>query len=194
VARSYHSRKKLDKTYYPEVRGRHIHPFHLDDADEFISWGNWLAEPREFQFFQGERIYLRKIVGPTLYACYAKDTIIADQSVYIAVPTDTKNPAKYLLGILNSKLMAWYFRNKHNEFDTLFPQIKVTEFKKLPIPQDSRNQQKIAALVDQVIAAKKKNADADTSTLEHEIDQQVYELYGLTRKEIQIVEKTSSSF
>lgn len=49
-------------------------------------------------------------------------------------------------------------------------------------------QVKIAALVDMVMATKKKDSNADTSALESEIDQLVYKLYGLTDDEIAIVE------
>ena len=40
-------------------------------------------------------------------------------------------------------------------------------------------------------AAKKRDPEADTSALEQEIDQMVYELYGLTEEEITIVEGTA---
>ncbi len=43
-------------------------------------------------------------------------------------------------------------------------------------------------LVDQIITAKKSNPNADTTILEQQIDQLVYELYGLTEAEIKIVE------
>ena len=42
--------------------------------------------------------------------------------------------------------------------------------------------------VNQILAAKKKNPEADTSELEAEIDRLVYELYDLTAEEIAIVE------
>ncbi|HHT9126863.1 MAG TPA: hypothetical protein ACFYD6_13765 [Candidatus Brocadiia bacterium] len=43
-------------------------------------------------------------------------------------------------------------------------------------------------LVDQILAVKQKDPNADTSALERQIDQVVYELYGLTPEEIVIVE------
>lgn len=50
------------------------------------------------------------------------------------------------------------------------------------------NQHEIIQLVDQILTAKKTNPNADTSTLEKEIDQLVYKLYGLTDEEIAVVE------
>jgi adenine-specific DNA-methyltransferase len=49
-------------------------------------------------------------------------------------------------------------------------------------------QTRIALLVNSVISTKEANASADTTTLEREIDQHVYALYGLTPEEIAIVE------
>ena len=43
---------------------------------------------------------------------------------------------KGILGILNSKLIFWFYRNENNEFDNLFPKIKSKEIKALPIVED----------------------------------------------------------
>ena len=43
-------------------------------------------------------------------------------------------------------------------------------------------------LVDQILAEKQKDSNADTSALERQIDEMVYELYGLTPEEIAVVE------
>jgi hypothetical protein len=53
---------------------------------------------------------------------------------------------------------------------------------------DAAAQAPIVALVDRILAAKQRDARADTSEMEHEIDRHVYALYGLTPEEIQIVE------
>ncbi len=42
------------------------------------------------------------------------------------------------------------------------------------------NQQPFITLVDQILAAKKKDPNADTSALEKQIDEMVYKLYDLT--------------
>jgi hypothetical protein len=67
---------------------------------------------------------------------------------------------KYILGVLNSKILGWYFRYKNNEFDGLFPKIKINQFKSLPIPKATTEQQtQIADLVDQIMNLKKEMQD-----------------------------------
>ena len=48
--------------------------------------------------------------------------------------------------------------------------------------------ERVEELVNRILKEKRTNPAADTTTLEREIDQQVYALYGLTPDEIAIVE------
>jgi hypothetical protein len=171
---SYHSTWRIDKTYFKEVRGKNIFPYHFEYSDRWISWGDWLAESRDWKFFSGERIYLRKIVGNTLFAAYVNDENVADQSVYIAKVKNQDFDTKYLLALLNSKLITWYFRVKANEFDDLFPQIKVTEFKELPIKY-SKEQSKFIKIIDYIIY--NKALKKDSVFFVSLINAMVYELY-----------------
>ncbi len=55
-------------------------------------------------------------------------------------------------------------------------------------PAPPEKQKAVERLVDHILAAKQRDAEADTSALEREIGQLVYALYGLTPEEIKIVE------
>lgn len=60
---------------------------------------------------------------------------------------------------------------------------------RLPIPKCKKVQQeKIITLVDQILEAKKLDSKTNTSDFEKQIDELVYELYGLTEQEIKIIE------
>ncbi len=92
---------------------------------------------------------------------------------------------KFLLGILNSNFINWYFRCFLSEGLHFYP----NDAKELPIPDVSPEQQiPITEHVDQILDAKHTDPEADTSDLENEIDKLVYELYNLTEDEIAIVE------
>ncbi len=53
------------------------------------------------------------------------------------------------------------------------------------------NQLKLANLVDEIMDLKKENLSENTSLLENQIDQLVYQLYNLTPEEIQIIESST---
>jgi hypothetical protein len=54
----------------------------------------------------------------------------------------------------------------------------------------AKNTDDVVEIVERILLAKAKDNDADVATLESEIDQLVYQLYGLTEDEIKIVEQS----
>jgi adenine-specific DNA-methyltransferase len=97
---------------------------------------------------------------------------------------------KYLLGVINSASAREFLRANRRSNTDLYPE----DWKKLPIPDvPPEKQTPVANLVDQILAAKRRDADADVSALEREIDDVVCELYGLGKEEITIVEGATSN-
>jgi protein-arginine kinase len=50
----------------------------------------------------------------------------------------------------------------------------------------------LVGLVERILTAKRAAPDADTTALEHEIDERVYRLYGLTADEIKLVDEATA--
>ena len=95
----------------------------------------------------------------------------------------------YVLGVVNSRYIEYAYNTLVKEAGRVFPQVKLTHAKKLPLViPDSAKQREIADLAKRILAAKRQNSEADTTALEQEIDRLVYDLYGLTPEEIKIVE------
>lgn len=94
-----------------------------------------------------------------------------------------------LLGILNSKTSNFYLRNTCDFVRGGFVRLKISYVVTLPIPKVT-NSEKIVSYVTQILAAKEADPAADTTALEAEIDQLVYQLYNLTPEEIKIVEES----
>jgi hypothetical protein len=89
------------------------------------------------------------------------------------------------LGILNSKLIKFYWQLKFEDKRKTFPKIKGTYLELLPIipPTDE-----ITRLVENIVYLKEESLSNDTSALEQQIDLLVYHLYGLTYDEVLIVD------
>lgn len=149
---------KKDETFVPYLRGKNISRYQaIWNNDSFISYGKWLAEPREPKFFDGERVLLRQIPGKdNLYSTYLNKEFIIDQSVFIGRNEKMKFETLFLTAILNSCLMAWYFRNKYSEFDELFPKVKLQHFKDFPIKKVSGDcQQNLSTKADIMLSNNK---------------------------------------
>lgn len=101
--------------------------------------------------------------------------------------TSTKIPTKYILGLLNSKLLHYYFGFIGVMTAGGAYTLKAATISALPFV-DTDDYEPIITLVDRILEAKKLDPQSDTSDLEAKIDRLVYDLYGLTEDEIRIVE------
>jgi type II restriction/modification system DNA methylase subunit YeeA len=91
--------------------------------------------------------------------------------------------------MLNSKLLNYFFQAFKEEEGRAFAQVKTVDIKNLPfIAPSSKIQTELIVIVNQILDQKSANPNADTSELENQIDQLVYQLYDLTEEEIKIVE------
>ena len=114
---------------------------------------------------------------------YDEQGLYCNNSMWIISKED-----KVLLAILNSK-MGWWLISKYCTAIQNGYQLIWKYFGQIPIPNITKEQGKpIISLVDEILTAKQSNPNADTIILEQQIDQLVYELYGLTEAEIKIVE------
>ncbi|WP_423128044.1 hypothetical protein [Gaoshiqia sp. Z1-71] len=107
-----------------------------------------------------------------------------------SIPIDEKFDCYFLTGIMASKLISILYLNSSSiATKDDFRQTTLTELRKLPIPNVNDELQKpISEIVKEVLKLKSENSDADTSKLENQIDQLVYQLYDLTEEEIEIIE------
>ncbi|MDX9709063.1 MAG: TaqI-like C-terminal specificity domain-containing protein [Trichloromonas sp.] len=145
------------------------------------------------QFYQQEpKILIRRIINrqDRLTVAYTEDRMVFKKDINPFIPTDVQFSAKYLLAILASKFISClYVSSSVIATKDDFRQTTLSELRMLPIPAiPSEDQAPLIALVDQILAAKKADPQADTRTLERQIDTLVYELYGLTEDEISFVE------
>ena len=103
------------------------------------------------------------------------------------------NADLFLLAILNSKAV-WFFLKRTaavlgdaDKGGRL--RLKRQYLEKVPIPNLTHsNRVTLNRIVNRIIIQKRSDYTSDTSELEREIDKLVYELYGLTKEEIAIVE------
>ena len=95
-------------------------------------------------------------------------------------------PAKYLVGLMNSKVINWFFRRFSTNSN-----VNGYEVESFPIPNATKlEKETIASKVDAILKMKSISVSADTKSIENEIDQMVYALFDLSEKDIEIVESS----
>jgi hypothetical protein len=101
------------------------------------------------------------------------------------IPTDEM----WLVGLLNSKVLWWLYGTITSSIRGGFVRYFSQYMEQLPIPAATDGQK--ATIIKCVKAILAAPDSSSVSQLEEEIDQLVYELYGLTEKEAAIVERCS---
>lgn len=199
----YTSDKKENKEFQPFYDGKHIGRYALLWCqNNWVKYGHWVAAPRNPDNFVDGKILIRKIVGDTLLATYIPETSYCNTLLYVLkIKPNTGLQYQYLLGILNSRFIGWYYKKKFQiSSEDTFPQIMIRDILQFPIPDtDKAHHDKIVSLVEQMLSLNKQLAMAKTdhektslqrqiNAVDRQIDQVVYELYGLSKEEVNIVE------
>ena len=162
---------------------------HLDKFIDIFTSDNrpyGLHRSRQETFFQGEKIMsLRKCVDRPCFSysnfdCYVTQTFFSIKTL--------RWDMKFLTGVLNSKLVMFWLKNKGKMQGTNY-QIDKEPLQNIPLPIVCRElQQTIINLVNGILLKKEKNIHINISDIENQVDFQVYKLYNLTYDEVLIVD------
>ena len=202
------SETPLNETFRPLLRGSLIQKYQILWNDNYwISFGNWLAEPRySANYDVSAKIVIRQ-TGDHLVATLDRRQFIVRDNLYTIVSRENDYDLRFLLGIINSRLLQWFYANIINpEIGEALAQVKRGHLIQLPIakinfnnPTDKANHDKMLQLVEIMLTLNQKlqtNLDSHSRTVfkrqieatDRQIDQLVYQLYDLTAKEIELVE------
>jgi len=187
---------------YPAI-ANHLLPF-SEAAEKRCDKGEHWWELRACDYydeFEKPKIMLPDISISGNFMLDKTGGIYSANTTYIVCSVD-----KYLLGLLNSLLMGFYYRNLTAVFRGGYLRFFTQYLIQLPIrtidfsdPADAARHDRMISLVDQTLSLHKQLKEARTpheqtslqrqiEATDGQIDALVYELYGLTEEEIKIVE------
>ncbi|EGM0231836.1 class I SAM-dependent DNA methyltransferase [Campylobacter jejuni] len=150
----------------------------------------YLYREREEKFFKkGEEKIISQVRCIEPIFVYSNENFYGSRALFF-IQTCRIN-LKYLTGVLNSKLIAFWLKHKGKIQGNLF---KIDKEPLLNIPVvniNSKNEKlanKLISLVDEILKAKEQDKNANTQELENKINSLTYKLYNLTEEEIKIIE------
>ena len=122
----------------------------------------------------------RRIIA-TLVTRETESASCIGENHVITFSTKTNDDGYFILGVLNSRFVDWYFRLFNSN-----TQVASGELNRIPIPLHNTR-----TLCDAVRNVLEKRAQGmDTTEEERAIDDEVYRLYGLTEEEVALVERS----
>ena len=172
--------KKIPINNYPKIK-EHLNIFKSIITSDNKPYG--LHRTREQHLFVGEKIFaLRKCPTEPKFTYTNFDCFVS--RAFLVVQSDRIN-LKYLTGLLNSKLVAFWLRKKGKMQGNAY-QLDKEPLLEIPIYKPAeKDANEIAKLVDKIISLKQQGKDS--SEQENKIDELVYKLYDIKPNEQTII-------
>jgi hypothetical protein len=181
------------------VSGNQIHKFFIGE-NYFIPKSLEGIDYKEDAFL-GNKLLLKRI-SPKIEGTFDSGKLFAFNTVYSLYNEKLdKKSLLFILGVLNSKLMNYYYEKSYNLGMNLTTQVTIEFLSKLPIKNFSLNDKLIIAeTVDKILKLNKElqkisensnkwnSIKSEIEKTDKKIDEEVYKLYGLKPEEIKIVE------
>jgi len=161
------------------------------------------ARPGETARFESEKILVSRM-GKKLIAAYDAGGLYVKDAMLLLNNGEISIPLKYILAILNSRLLGYIYKEYFITVDVLKNALLA-----LPVVLPKTEGQKVVqnqliALVDRMLtlqaalrSSKSSNEHATLQNailkIDHDIDHLVYGLYGLSRDEITLVEQSTAT-
>jgi len=205
--RPFDSDRRATPQHRQYLRGTDIGRYRVSPAEvRFLRYGPWLAEPRPAANFDAPAKIVMRQTGDGLIAALDTQQLLCLNNMHVLVPRDEQPSASYLLGLVNSKLMNWYYRTVNPEVGEALAEVKKTNVARLPIrpidfsdPAERAHHDRVATLVDGMLGLHRRLAAATSAAqdvliqrqidaTDAEIDLLVYGLYDLTAREVALVE------
>ncbi len=183
------SKIKLNENYLPFI-SQGIKRYYYENKNEYINYGEWLAEPREIKYFKSKKLVLREIINPRIFGCLIEYPCVVKNIAAVIIEKSDQFPLEFLLGLMNSKLMTYYvFEQTPKSSNKSYPSFNSRLLKSIPIKVDKPDMIKVIGELSKTIHySKSENFQNDTSELETQLDYLIYNLYGLTKEEIKTIE------
>jgi type I restriction-modification system DNA methylase subunit len=180
----------------------------------FHQWNNKYVEyiPKKLQRSRDEKIFLAaeklimQRIGGILITSYDNEQYYTFNSVNNLLPKQTNYSLKYILAILNSKFMIYYYTKNFTNKSSLTVNISKTYLDKLPIAKidftNKEQKQDYDFIIEQIenqlnLQKQLKEIKLDTHKTqinrlinhsEKQINEKIYKLYSLTPEEIITIE------
>jgi len=180
-----------NEKYYKLLDGRNIQKYSINWDNVYLDYDvNKIHSCKTKDIFLAkEKLFFRRVSANLIFSYDNEQFFALNTLVVVTLKSNVNISIKYLLAILNSKLINYVYVNKFKSTKTVFSEIQARSVGELPIyiTKDKNTIKKIEKLVNDILDKKRKKEE--TIDLENEIDKIVYKVYGLDINEIEIIEK-----
>ena len=182
------SKQKLTDTYQKGIiSGSQVTPFKVLYEGDWLNIDSAILNAGGFDesVIENPKILIRQ-TADTLIAAYDNNGLYHLNNVHSFSPNTSDSwDIRYILALLNSHLMRWYYETLANEKGRPMPQTDIDSLEALPIKYSEDNANVICSLVSGVLTS---DNNVDIEKYFAEINRIIYIIYGLSSDEIDYIE------
>lgn len=168
---------------------KHYEPL-ISRSDQGKNWWNLRACQYYSSFEEQKKIIWGLTADKWAFALDEKQHYLPSNGY---IMTSSVYPIEYILGVLNSKLMKYYFGFIGVMTAGGAYTLKAATISALPFKiANEEVQSTIADIVKEILRMKENNHEADATQQENRIDQIVYDLYGISDADRVLIERALS--
>lgn len=204
-----HNSKKL------LFRGDEVFPYLIKWGGKYVDYDTSIinknkgeyANLGKKEYFEKPKILIRR-TGDKITAALDENHFYASNNLFVFQNTKMKKyDPRYILSLLNSRLMTWYFLTIQPRKGKLFAEVKIVHLNQFPIRKinflvssEKYKHDNLVKLTNKMLklneslqkcaedSDKHRDTKAEIEKIDKQIDQTVYKLFNLTSEEIGIVE------
>ncbi|MFA5211559.1 MAG: TaqI-like C-terminal specificity domain-containing protein [Patescibacteria group bacterium] len=209
--------EKIDNNCKKLLAGKDCHRYSFEWRGKYIRYDKTLIDKTkgeygnlcDSKYFDNPKILLREIANK-IECCFDENKYYTLNKVYAVLLNENNYSYLYLLALLNSKLLTYYFREKFEETHVRggYLQFKKVYTSQIPIAiinfknkEENNIYNKLVKLSEQMVNLHKElqsvavNTDkynylkVEIEKVDKEIDEVVYKIYGITDDEKRVIEK-----
>ena len=198
------------KNYKPLLDGRDINRYILKWPGNYLKYDiNAIHScKREDIFLSKEKIFFRRVSANLIATLDTQQHYALNTLVVVNLKDNAEFNIRYLLALLNSRAVDWYYNTFFKSTKKVFSEIQARSVRQISIPaiDFSNSKQKnthdqIVKHVDNLLKLNKQlqntkleiqrqQIQRSIAHAEKKIDELVYALYGLSKEEIEVIEKS----
>ncbi len=176
--KKYVSEIKIDDSYKKVVDGANVNRYFLKDSSEYVCFTpNAIKSGGNSSVYYKERILVRQI-GRYPEACYCPPETYTLNTIYnIFLYADSQISLHYLLGLMNSNLIQYYWINTFSDNKKTFPKIKKAPLESIPIVEASSDTQHSFESIVRIILLLKELSDNNPRINDHVPNSHLIQLF-----------------
>lgn len=188
--------KALTDTYkkgvIPIIKGADFNKYVLPIVSTYIHFiKENVKSGGDIKYYDVDKKLLIRTTADKIIASIDYNHYFALNSVNVGVPINNYVSLEFLLAVLNSKLMEYWYRLTVQERNKTFAEVKIVYLERIPIKYNKILQEQIVSYVSELLSIKCLTGiynNIKIENVEKKINSLIYKLYNLTYDEVLLVD------